>query len=95
MTKQDSEKRYKSELKNANAKIKRRDEKIKRLKAKNAALRRESKKKEPSRNTGLARQEITELFRDINTRISLSGSPSRSDQLLESVLEQLLKSSGA
>lgn len=94
MAKQDSEKRYKSELKNANAKIKRRDEKIKRLKEKNAALKRECKKKEPVRNTVLARQEITESFQGINTRISLSGSPSRSGQLQESVLEQLLKSSG-
>lgn len=94
MAKQDSEKRYKSELKNAKAKIKRRDEKIKRLTAKNAALMRESKKKEPAGNTALARQKIMESFQGINTRISQSGSPLRSDQLQASVLEQLLKSLG-
>lgn len=83
--------KLKSCLKNAKAKIARRDAKIKELEARLAMVEAEVKKKAHAIRTEQVRLNIMKSFPDTNSTNLQSGSPFQSDQLQELALGQLLK----
>ena len=83
--------RLKSRLKNAKAKIGRRDAKIKELEARLAMAEAEVKKKAHAKHTEQVRLNIMKSFPDTNSTNLQPNSPFQSDQLQELALEQLLK----
>ena len=94
MEKTDKTKRLKSSLKNAKAKLKRRDERITNLEAKLADMEAEAKKKATARAMDQVLQNITREYQAISSRSSSSDTPSCSDvkqmQALE-ILSRLLE----
>lgn len=94
MAKTDKNKCLKSSLKNAKAKVKRRDERIANLEAEIAELKAEAKKKATARTMDQVLQNIAREYQDISSRSSSSDTPSCSDakqmQALE-ILSWLLK----
>lgn len=94
MEKTDKTKRLKSSLKNAKAKLKRRDERITILEAKIADMEAEAKKKATARAMDQVLQNITREYQAISSRSSSSDMPSCSDvkqmQALE-ILSRLLE----
>jgi len=94
MAKTDKTKCLKSSLKNAKAKLKRRDERITNLEAKIADMEAEAKKKAMNHVMDQALKSITREYQDINSRSSSLDTPSCSDvkqmQALE-ILSRLLR----
>lgn len=94
MEKKDKTKRLKSSLKNAKAKLKRRDERITKLEVKIADMEAEAKKKATARAMDQVLQNITREYQAISSRSSSSDTPSCSDvkqmQALE-ILSRLLE----
>lgn len=89
MTKTDKEKRLKSSLKNTKAQLKRRDERIAKLKARIADLEAEAKKKAKSHVMDQALRSITREYQDISSRSSSSDTLSCSDAKQMQALEML------
>ena len=89
MEKTDKTKRLKSSLKNAKAKLKRRDERITKLEAKIADMEAEAKKKATARAMDQVLQNITREYQATSSRSSSSGTPSCSDAKQMQALEML------
>lgn len=95
MTKDEEIRQLKSSLKNIKAQLKRRDDKIASLEAKNAQIE-SDKKKTIVQVTDYDLQSFTKLSQDTNSRNSSSGSSSRLDAKQTAALEilsRLLKKS--